>query len=132
MPLTPEQRIKRRGWSATWRKFKDRQPCSECGKPGMVHHKDRDPNNNAAGNVEWLCRGCHSRRHIEEGEIGRDPLTGRLTKAGVGGKRTQCFRGHDLSQYGFQASYQRKGKEKRFYTGCRECLRIQAVARKER
>lgn len=39
-------------------------PCEECGKaPADRHHKDGDPSNNARGNLQLLCRSCHTQHH---------------------------------------------------------------------
>ena len=46
--------------------------CESCGAPNADrHHKDRDFLNNAADNIAFLCRSCHSRPHyIEDGPKG--------------------------------------------------------------
>lgn len=39
--------------------------CARCGATDdlEVHHRDRDPFNNDAANLETLCRTCHNREH---------------------------------------------------------------------
>jgi DNA-binding CsgD family transcriptional regulator len=40
------------------------KPCERCGKAGVHrHHKDDNPNNNDANNIEVLCASCHKARH---------------------------------------------------------------------
>ena len=37
-----------------------------CGEPAtMRHHIDEDPTNNAAENIEPVCRSCHGKRHTK-------------------------------------------------------------------
>lgn len=64
---------------------RDAKTCQRCGRVGeigwysdmlCIHHRDRDPQNNALDNLELLCRGCHSRMHHEQGDIPRS--AGRL------------------------------------------------------
>lgn len=45
--------------------------CARCGaKTGLqIHHKDRNPANNAPSNLITLCGNCHTRLHWEEGKI---------------------------------------------------------------
>jgi 5-methylcytosine-specific restriction protein A len=61
-----------RGYGARWRAIRvaklTRDPlCEECDRLGMtqvateVHHKDGDPANCAADNLQSLCRRCHER-----------------------------------------------------------------------
>lgn len=39
-------------------------PCERCGSPSRdVHHRDGDWRNNAAANLERLCRSCHVTEH---------------------------------------------------------------------
>lgn len=39
--------------------------CERCSRPGEVrHHRDEDPGNNEATNIEILCRRCHQRHHM--------------------------------------------------------------------
>ena len=38
--------------------------CERCGKPGNDrHHRDGNPINNEASNIESLCRSCHVKHH---------------------------------------------------------------------
>ncbi len=39
------------------------EACTKCGKPGKVdgHHDDYSK----PGEVQWLCRSCHMKRHVE-------------------------------------------------------------------
>lgn len=39
--------------------------CERCGRPGEVrHHRDDNPGNNTAANVEILCKRCHQQHHM--------------------------------------------------------------------
>jgi hypothetical protein len=44
------------------------QPCERCGshRRSQVHHKDRNPMNNALDNLERLCHWCHAAEHAPE------------------------------------------------------------------
>ena len=54
---------------------KDRYICQKCGRiasfrrefdrrlVGLVHHKDRNRQNNELANLEWLCFSCHAKIH---------------------------------------------------------------------
>lgn len=64
-----------RGYTATWHTVRDmklRQTplCERCAPrivaAVLVHHKDRDPRNNRAENLEALCRACHEAEHRGE------------------------------------------------------------------
>lgn len=60
------------GWSTAHyhaRKIVETGPCNRCGKPKArdVHHKDGNHQNNDPGNLERICRGCHSREHKPRG-----------------------------------------------------------------
>ena len=51
------------------RALKPPGPCELCGALGTdVHHKDRDPFNNAPGNLERLCGSCHKLKHYHQPE----------------------------------------------------------------
>jgi hypothetical protein len=54
------------------RKLTDRKTCERCqATAGLeVHHKDRDPTNNAPENREVLCQACHQQEHITAGDWG--------------------------------------------------------------
>lgn len=45
--------------------------CTDCGGGDdlLVHHEDRDRQNNAPTNLVTLCRGCHTKRHLAAGDI---------------------------------------------------------------
>lgn len=43
---------------------KRKAQCELCGKPGRhVHHRDENPLNNEASNLQTLCVSCHRRSH---------------------------------------------------------------------
>lgn len=56
--------------------------CRRCGNPSVDrHHRDRDPTNLVAANVEPLCRRCHRQEDSAESSAGarrRGPLTGQF------------------------------------------------------
>ncbi len=61
-----------RGPKATkWAHYKRMQklcppgPCVECGETNqtVIHHKDHNPLNTVAENLERMCRPCHARHH---------------------------------------------------------------------
>jgi hypothetical protein len=54
------------------RKLTERKTCERCPQTtGLeVHHKDRDPTNNAPENREVLCQSCHQQEHITAGDWG--------------------------------------------------------------
>jgi len=39
--------------------------CNECGRTEklIIHHKDKNHDNNTLQNLEYLCYGCHGKRH---------------------------------------------------------------------
>lgn len=43
-------------------------PCVVCGstEQSVIHHKDHDPKNTVAENLERMCRSCHMKHHYEE------------------------------------------------------------------
>lgn len=43
--------------------------CQDCGKVQgkHVHHKDRNPQNNAPSNLKRLCARCHKLEHLRNG-----------------------------------------------------------------
>ena len=45
------------------------QPCLVCGEKGQRHHKDKNPMNNAANNIEFLCASCHTKEHRANGDF---------------------------------------------------------------
>ena len=48
--------------------------CERCGSPGEeIHHRDRNPLNEARENLERLCRPCHIMEHRYDGRDGRPP-----------------------------------------------------------
>lgn len=56
-------------WGWMWTGYVKKPQCEVCGATGRlcVHHKDRDPSNNADhGNLQTLCRVCHRKEHAEE------------------------------------------------------------------
>ncbi len=67
-----------RGYDYAWqrhirpRKLRESPLCERCRAQGravradLVHHRDRDPMNNAESNLESLCRGCHAREHAND------------------------------------------------------------------
>ncbi len=66
-----------RGYDATWRKVRAHKLalyplCQLCETQGrlkpavLVHHIDRDPRNNAPGNLQSLCVQCHEEEHKSE------------------------------------------------------------------
>lgn len=72
MPIRRELRPLYRGpeWEATRARIRERagDRCEKCGAPnGLLGiqcgcaHLDQNPENNADGNLKWLCRGCHLR-----------------------------------------------------------------------
>lgn len=48
-----------------------KKSCQRCGATAnlQVHHKDRNPANNAPDNIETLCSSCHTTTHWEEGKV---------------------------------------------------------------
>ena len=78
-------------WRA--RRIHDRTECAECGSTTNlhVHHKDRDPANNAAENLVTLCASCHLKLHWREDRDYRVKRiiesVGGVTKPRFGGKR---------------------------------------------
>jgi 5-methylcytosine-specific restriction protein A len=68
-----------RGYDWQWqkaRKWKLRESplCERCIKPRpaeLVHHRDRNPRNNAQENLESLCQYCHEIEHKDERWRGR-------------------------------------------------------------
>lgn len=51
------------------------KPCEKCGSArSQRHHKDRNPANNSAENIEFLCQRCHALEHIQAGDWGRPPM----------------------------------------------------------
>jgi hypothetical protein len=54
------------------RKLTERKTCNRCQATESleVHHKDRDPTNNAPENREVLCQACHQQEHITAGDWG--------------------------------------------------------------
>ena len=70
MPRTPG-RLHWRAWERLRRQCFDRGGkfgpwrCERCGTgpPLECHHRDGDRTNNAPGNLEALCLGCHLREH---------------------------------------------------------------------
>lgn len=66
-----------RGYDGQWAKARSvklsRNPlCERCLAQGriiaavLVHHRDRNPKNNAEDNLESLCDPCHDEEHKEE------------------------------------------------------------------
>lgn len=61
-----------RGYDHRWSKIRmmklNRDPlCERCGRAAeLVHHKDRNPRNNAPENHESLCTACHDREHARD------------------------------------------------------------------
>jgi hypothetical protein len=57
------------------------EQCARCDKPAALrHHRDRDPTNLAADNVELLCLSCHGHEHSNARVAAMrraGPLTGR-------------------------------------------------------
>lgn len=49
--------------------------CADCGTGDdlLVHHEDRDRQNNDLSNLVTLCRGCHTKRHLAAGDIPEPP-----------------------------------------------------------
>jgi 5-methylcytosine-specific restriction endonuclease McrA len=47
--------------------------CNRCGskKYLLVHHKDRDRENNDDSNLEVLCKACHQKEHVVRGTDGK-------------------------------------------------------------
>lgn len=47
--------------------------CERCGSTIflLVHHKDRNRENNDRGNLEVLCKSCHQREHLIKDEQGK-------------------------------------------------------------
>lgn len=72
-PLHPTwkgDQAKRKSGRTRARRLYMAKACKRCGataessgKPLHRHHKDGDPLNNAPGNVEILCEGCHVAAH---------------------------------------------------------------------
>lgn len=67
--------------------------CEKCGtKKGLdIHHKDRNPLNNAPRNLQTLCASCHTKLHWQEGKKGQSKkfsggcqICGRLIKLRLG------------------------------------------------
>ena len=66
-----------RGYDHRWSKIRimklNRDPlCERCLTMGrevpaiLVHHRDRNPKNNAAENHESLCTACHDKEHVRD------------------------------------------------------------------
>jgi hypothetical protein len=59
--------------------MQQRRNCERCGisqavlsESLHVHHRDRNPQNNAPGNLQILCRACHNAIHVSlNREFGR-------------------------------------------------------------
>jgi hypothetical protein len=41
------------------------KPCEMCGSNEKIerHHRDENPKNNDAENIQFLCRACHLKQH---------------------------------------------------------------------
>ena len=66
-----------RGYDATWQKvrrlyLREHANCERCMAEkrmvtaDLVHHRDRDPRNNTAANLEALCYRHHEEEHAED------------------------------------------------------------------
>ena len=74
-----------RGYNSQWAKVRVMKLhlnpiCERCLLRGvtvgayLVHHKDRNPNNNMEDNLESLCRDCHDAEHkTERWKMARSP-----------------------------------------------------------
>ena len=53
--------------------------CNRCQSEEQLqrHHKDRNPMNNAAENIEVLCQACHTKEHQSDGTWGHGPKDGK-------------------------------------------------------
>lgn len=49
-------------------------------KEEVVHHKDRNPENNHWTNLEVTTQKYHATEHLNNGSIGRNEITGRFIK----------------------------------------------------
>lgn len=51
----------------------DELKCERCGSTNhlLVHHKDRNRDNNKISNLELLCKSCHQQEHLIRDEKGR-------------------------------------------------------------
>ena len=69
-------RSKKWGAVSKWfRRFNRMKCCSRCGydeETGIliIHHKDRNRDNNELDNLEVLCPNCHSLEHLKENKTG--------------------------------------------------------------
>jgi 5-methylcytosine-specific restriction protein A len=74
-----------RGYGGTWQKIRAMKLscdplCERCLLAGhdvvavLVHHRDRNPKNNEAGNLESLCDPCHKTEHQSERWNGKEKL----------------------------------------------------------
>lgn len=47
--------------------------CNRCGSKAflLVHHKDRNRENNSPENLEVLCKACHQFEHVEKDSLGK-------------------------------------------------------------
>lgn len=52
---------------------KENACCSRCGSKAflLVHHLDRNRDNNLPSNLEVLCKSCHQKEHVERDELGK-------------------------------------------------------------
>ena len=51
------------GHHVAQKRFRTPKPCDLCNSKESPtrHHKDGNPENNKAANIQWLCRPCHGR-----------------------------------------------------------------------
>jgi hypothetical protein len=67
-PSWKGNKIKSKGHHRAQKRFKVLGTCEEpgCEVPAVLrHHKDGNPKNNIRGNLEFLCRKHHGRRHVK-------------------------------------------------------------------
>lgn len=61
-----------RKWFSRYGRMKECARCKFSDEPGIlvIHHKDRNRDNNKLDNLEVLCPNCHAREHLKENKEG--------------------------------------------------------------
>jgi len=58
-----KHRERERAWSEAYRKIKERRPCENCGKNGLIHKHHPDPKKPLK--IVFLCPACHRAEHLK-------------------------------------------------------------------
>lgn len=73
----------RKGWR-TEKVWGSQPRVCRCGAYGTVlHHKDRNPDNETIDNIEPLCRPCHASEHLEDRRKSESSRRDHITKSWV-------------------------------------------------